>query len=255
MKKLYKLHGAGNDFIFMDAFKDSIVLSKNDIENYCNRHTGVGADGLVLICASDIADFRMRYYNSDGLEAEMCGNGARCAVAFSHFRNYCGRDVTFEAHDGLHHGQIISETHFEWQVRINLLLSAEPQQLQDQSWFVNTGVPHNVRVVNDVHSVDVSKLGAELRYNAAMFPEGANINFIALKNNILEIRTYERGVEDETLACGTGITASALVANRHYGYAWPITIQAKGGTLSVEEKDGMLWLEGPAKLVFTAELT
>jgi len=139
-------------------------------------------------------------------------------------------------------------------VKINLRVSSEPRQITDGSYFVNTGVPHNVRVVDDTNIIDVRTSGAELRYNKLLFPEGANINFISLKQDCIYIRTYERGVEDETLACGTGITASALVAKQYYGYRFPLVIHAQGGTLRVDEKDGLLWLEGPAKHVFTASL-
>jgi len=249
MNTAYKYHGAGNDFIILDFFANEQSITGSDIQKMCNRRTGIGADGLILIKKSDTAEFKMEYFNSDGPEAEMCGNGARCAMAFAYSKKYCTAVATFEASDGIHHGIILQDNTSDWLVKINLRVSSEPRQIIDGSYFVNTGVPHNVRVVDDTNIIDVRTSGAELRYNKLLFPEGANINFISLKQDCIE-----RGVEDETLACGTGITASALVAKQYYGYRFPLVIHAQGGTLRVDEQDGLLWLEGPAKHVFTASL-
>jgi len=133
-----------------------------------------------------------------------------------------------------------------------LHVSASPKQIEDGSYFVNTGVPHNVRILDDIESLNVRVLGAELRNNLLLFPNGANINFISIKKEGVFIRTYERGVEDETLACGTGVTASALVAHQFFGLPFPITFYALGGTLRVDKQRDALWLEGPAKHVFTS---
>lgn len=252
MKTAYKFHGAGNDFILIDCIEKEEILSTKKIEELCNRHIGIGADGLILIEKSNKSSFRMLYFNSDGNEADMCGNGARCAFAFAFSKQYCKSNDSFEASDGLHQGSIVSKKTHEWIVRITLHVSSAPAVIGDGSYFANTGVPHNVRMVNDINSIDVKNEGAKLRYNKQLFSDGANINFVSLKNNELYIRTYERGVENETLACGTGITASALVANAFFGLSFPITIHALGGLLRVDEQNGLLWLEGPARHVFTS---
>lgn len=254
MATAYKFHGAGNDFVVIDEFQENFNLTQQRIEELCNRHTGIGADGLILIKKTTAAAFRMVYYNSDGLEAEMCGNGARCAFAYAFSKKYCTEKSTFEASDGIHHGRIISENPAEWMVKISLTIHEHPVRMADGSFFVNTGVPHNVRISEDIQLLDVKKHGSELRHNKQLFPEGANINFVSLKNGELFIRTYERGVEDETLACGTGITASALVAHQYLGIPFPVLIHAAGGNLQVDETEGTIWLEGPAKHVFTATL-
>ncbi|HBG71673.1 MAG: diaminopimelate epimerase [Bacteroidetes bacterium GWF2_43_63] len=252
MKTAYKFHGAGNDFILVDSFSEEKIFTEKEIKELCNRHTGIGADGLILIEKSPAASFRMIYFNSDGKEAEMCGNGARCAFAFAFSKKYCDHKSTFEASDGLHQGEIVLEKNAEWVVRITLRVSAAPTEIKDGSYFANTGVPHNVRIIDELKSIDVKSDGSLLRHNQQLFPDGANINFVLIKNNELFIRTYERGVEDETLACGTGITASALVANKFYGISFPVTVHAVGGLLRVDEQNGFLWLEGPARHVFTS---
>ena len=252
MKTAYKFHGAGNDFILIDCIENEEIFSTKEIEALSNRHTGIGGDLLILMEKSKEASFRMVYFNSDGKEAEMCGNGARCAFAFAFSKKYCKTTDSFEASDGLHQGIMVSEHPYEWIVRVTLRVSSAPAEIEDGSYFANTGVPHNVRMVNDISGIDVKTEGSMLRHNRQLFPDGANINFVSLKNNELYIRTYERGVEDETLACGTGITASALVANTFFGLAFPVIIHALGGLLRVDEQSGLLWLEGPARHVFTS---
>lgn len=252
MKTAYKFHGAGNDFVLIDCFDTNKNFTEEEIKKLCNRHTGIGADGLILIEKSVAASFRMIYFNSDGKEAEMCGNGARCAFAFAFSKKYCDRESTFEASDGVHQGEIVLEKNAEYIVRITLHVSAAPTQIKDGSYVANTGVPHNVRIVDELNSIDVKSEGSLLRHNIQLFLNGANINFVMIKNNELFIRTYERGVEDETLACGTGITASALVANKFHGISFPVTVHAVGGLLRVDEQNGFLWLEGPARHVFTS---
>jgi len=252
MNTAYKFHGAGNDFILIDCIEKEQIFSAKEIEALCNRRTGIGADGLILIEKSKEASFRMVYFNADGYEAEMCGNGSRCAFAFAFSKKYCNSNDSFEASDGLHQGVMVSENEHEWIVRVTLRVSAAPAEMEDGSYFANTGVPHNVRMVNDIAGIDVKSEGSKLRHNKQLFPDGANINFVTVKNNELYIRTYERGVEDETLACGTGITASALVANAFFELSFPVTIHALGGLLRVDEQNGLLWLEGPAQHVFTS---
>lgn len=255
MNRYYKFHGAGNDFIVVDTFAGSKMPDNKTIESLCNRHTGIGADGLIAIAPSNKAAFEMRYFNADGFEAEMCGNGARCAVAFAFSMHYCQKLTNFEASDGIHYGEIISGSNNDsWQVKISLNLASEPKKLSDGSFFVNTGVPHNVRPLASISELDVKTEGSILRNNKAMFPQGANINFVVFENNRISIRTYERGVEDETLACGTGITASALVAQQYFGFNWPVEVQAIGGNLIVDMNNDTLWLEGPAVRVFVAEI-
>jgi diaminopimelate epimerase len=254
MTTAYKFHGAGNDFIMIDDFENKLQIPASQIVQLCNRHTGIGADGLIVIKQSSEADFRMLYYNADGSEADMCGNGARCSMAFAFMKKYCRAEATFEASDGLHNGKILQEKNNEWQVKITLRISGQPQKLDDGSYFANTGVPHNIRIVDNLQQINVRTEGALHRNNLQQFPEGANINFVSLSKDSISIRTYERGVEDETLACGTGITAAALVAHTFIGYAYPVTIHAAGGTLNVDEQNGVLWLEGPARHAFTAQI-
>lgn len=248
----YKYHGAGNDFVILDFFDEEINLSALDIKNICDRNFGIGADGLIKIMKAKSADFKMQYYNSDGNEAAMCGNGARCAVAFAFSKKYCKNKTIFEASDGLHEGEVLSCENKEYLIKISLNIENAPKRLPDGSYFANTGVPHNVRIYPNIGSLDVKILGAKFRNDKALFPEGANINFVEIQADKIKIRTFERGVEDETLACGTGITAVALVLNSFFDIQFPITIYAAGGKLRVLKEQNKFFLEGPAAYVFDA---
>lgn len=250
----YKFHGAGNDFIMLDEMSALIQPDTFTIEQWCRQHTGIGADGLIRIVRDHETSFRMMYYNSDGNEASMCGNGARCAAAFAFMKGYIEPQDKFAASDGTHHCIVEQISKNEWKVKVSLILNTSPVQMTDGSWQVHTGVPHNVRPVSAINDIDVVSEGRKIRHDKLLFPEGTNVNFVSFDQAIPQIRTYERGVENETLACGTGITASAIIAHQVFGLSWPVSIQARGGLLSVDVIDGILWLEGPAVHVFTAEL-
>jgi diaminopimelate epimerase len=248
----FKYHGAGNDFIIADNREltfpaDNISL----VEKLCNRRFGIGADGLMLLQNHHGYDFEMRYFNSDGREASMCGNGGRCIAAFAHRLGLTGRHTTFIAVDGPH------EAVMEEDGDVSLKMSDVGElQLTGNDYFLDTGSPHFVRFVDDLDLVDVVKEGRSVRYSETYREKGTNVNFVRQLANHLIVYTYERGVEDETLACGTGITAAVLSAASRSGMdEGCFTVRAKGGNLSVSfEKSGNgfrnIWLKGPAAFVF-----
>ena len=263
----WKMNGAGNDFVMLDNRQGALSLSGEQIARLCDRHRGVGADGLLLVePAENGSDFRMRYYNADGGEAEMCGNGARC---FARFANLVAGNrfatLSFETMAG-----VISAEFEGDQVRINM---SQPHSLKLRQALpvkdttlevhsVNTGVPHAVVLVDDLASVDVRGYGAGLRYHEAFKPKGTNANFVSVVDpSTIAIRTYERGVEDETLACGTGMVACALIHHELTNAPSPIAVQVKGGdTLRVGfEKVGDTYqnvtLLGPADFVFQGQVS
>ena len=261
-----KMNGAGNDFVMLDNRDLSLSLTQEQIAALCDRHRGIGADGLLLVePAREGGDFRMRYYNADGGEAEMCGNGARCFGSFvNHLHNGRLKNIQFETLAGM-----ISAEFEDGQVRINM---SEPHSLKLSQTLpvagqellvhsVNTGVPHAVVFVEDLEGTDVRTLGAGLRYHEAFKPKGTNANFVSiLSPDSIAIRTYERGVEDETLACGTGMVACALIHHHRTGSPGPISVRVKGGdTLRVgftREGDTFrnVTLFGPADFVFTGQI-
>lgn len=247
----FKYQGAGNDFVMIDNRQSAINLSNQQIERLCDRHFGIGADGLILLEKDPEADFRMVYYNSDGNESTMCGNGGRCFAQFAFDLEVAPMEMSFIAVDGLHKA-IIEKNRVQLQ-----MIDVEEINVQPSYIFMNTGSPHHVEFVKDVKSVDVFNEGKRIRNGAPYFETGTNVNFVeVIGENHLAIRTYERGVEDETLACGTGITAAAIAAfssglvNGHL-----IAVDALGGNLSVsfDKKNNtfeQVWLHGPAQKVF-----
>ncbi|XHR30262.1 MAG: diaminopimelate epimerase [Chthoniobacteraceae bacterium] len=262
-----KMNGAGNDFVMVDNRRDEIHLSRETIARLCDRHRGVGADGLIAVePARSGADFRMRYYNADGGEVEMCGNGARCFTRFA--GRLAGRTdrIRFETEAGIISAELLGEN-----VRLSM---SDPKDLALRESLtlpggatlsvhsVNTGVPHAVVVVEDLKTVPVQEYGSGLRYHEHFAPKGTNANFILpVDAQTLEIRTYERGVEGETLACGTGVTASALIFHELTGAKSPVAVKVLGGdTLSVgfeEEGRGAfrnVTLTGPADFVFEGKV-
>jgi diaminopimelate epimerase len=251
----YKYHGAGNDFILVDnrglTFDaDNISL----IALICDRRFGIGADGLMLLQNHPPYDFEMRYFNSDGREASMCGNGGRCIVAFAGSLGLIGNTTRFLAVDGPH--EALLETDNE----VNLHMS-DVQKIETigRDFFLNTGSPHYVRFMEDLSTLDVCVEGRKIRYNDRFSQEGTNVNFVLQKENHLTVYTYERGVEDETLACGTGITASVLCAGYRTGISkGTFSVSAKGGNLQVSfgHNNGIftdIWLKGPARFVFEGD--
>ncbi len=268
MKILFnKYEGAGNDFIIVKNSPQLIDPSDKElIKGLCDRRFGIGADGLMLIEELDKSDFRMLYYNSDGSAGEMCGNGARCAAHFamSHMTGF--RDLTFMAGDGLHTARPDGPGRTEVSIRDVPEIKDAPDGI-----LVNTGVPHLVVFTRDCGITDVVKRGRKLRRSPAYAPAGVNVNFVTAVKGRLHVRTYERGVEDETLACGTGITASAIAAAQTGKIVTSSSVTAngkvvtcttevvtRGGILSVRftltEKGATdIFLAGPATFVFSGE--
>jgi len=241
--KFSKYQGAGNDFILIDNRKDNIRLSESQIEKLCHRRFGIGADGLMILESNTETDFRMKYYNSDGKEGSMCGNGGRCIVAFANEIGISKKEYQFIAIDGLHQA-ILKGT------EVNLKMSKVDDIKQfDKDWFLDTGSPHAVEVVDNINAVEVSEEGKTLRFDPRFGENGTNVNFIEINQNQLKIRTYERGVEAETYACGTGAVASAIIANQLNPELKWFSLEALGGTLEVsfERIDNSytnIWLKG-----------
>lgn len=256
--KIYKYHGAGNDFVMIDGISHEITISCEQVRKLCHRNFGIGADGLIILRPDENADFRMEYYNSDGSRATMCGNGARCAVAFADHLGFWGTFNTFSADDGMHHGTIITNHFPSLFIQISLYVNDDFSEIGKDSFFINTGVPHFVKFVNDINELDILSEGRKIRFDSRFMPEGTNVNFVRLDllERKIDIRTYERGVEDETLACGTGITAAALAAHYALGWSFPIDVRAKGGELIVDRGiQNEFFLKGPSQFVFSSEIT
>lgn len=263
-----KMNGAGNDFVMLDNRDLKLALTKEQIEKLCDRHRGIGADGLLCVePATEGGDFKMRYYNADGGEAEMCGNGARCFGRFVNLlHNGSLTKIRFETLAGMISAEFEGD-----QVRINMsaphsLKLAQELPVCDKTLTVhsvNTGVPHAVVYVDDLDNVPVREWGAALRYHEAFKPRGTNANFAkVLAPGSIAIRTYERGVEDETLACGTGMVASALIHHELTGAPSPVSVLVKGGdTLRIGFTEAApheytdVTLFGPADVVFTGVVT
>lgn len=248
-----KFHGAGNDFIMINAIKNEIVLSEELIFKMCDRRTGIGADGLIILMHSDNHDFRMRYYNCDGKESTFCGNGGRCIAAFAHQQGIIKNEATYEAVDGIHKAKVTETSSNEYLVELTMrdILS---YKLDDNSLLIDTGSPHYVKKVMNLDSMDVNAEGAMIRYDKNISSDGVNVDFLLNDNGNIRIRTYERGVENETLACGTGVTASAMAASLWYG-GNDIDIYTQIAKLNVRfEKENNTFknvvLTGPAAHVF-----
>jgi diaminopimelate epimerase len=256
-----KMNGAGNDFVMLDNRAGELQLDASQIAQLCDRHRGIGADGvLVLESPSNGADFRMRYYNADGGEAEMCGNGARCFARFTDRVAGAREKVTFETPAGviaaaLHGETVTLQMSNPKDLRLNVNISAAGEEVRCH--YVDSGVPHVVVPVSAISEVDVRRIGAAIRQHTNFAPRGANVNFLERRGDRrIAIRTYERGVEDETLACGTGVVASALIFAATEIVEAPIAVLVRGGDeLQVgfrQQPDGFedVTLSGPADFVF-----
>jgi len=251
----YKYQATGNDFVVIDN-RDR-HFPKGDVRRIaglCHRRFGIGADGLILLEEDRQADFRMVYFNADGHEGSMCGNGGRCAVAFAAFLGIIGESCRFIAADGPHRAQVAGDL-----ISLEMGEVGEIRNSPHYS-FLNTGSPHHVQQVADLDDFDVFREGKRIRYGL-YGKEGSNINFVMPRDDgRLKVRTYERGVEDETYSCGTGVTASALalydagVLTRSV-----VQVETRGGNLEVrfaQTSPGHyadIWLTGPAELVFKGE--
>ncbi len=255
--RFYKYQGTGNDFILIDNRNELLPRSNPEVyAAWCNRRFGIGADGLILLQNKEGYDFEMVYFNSDGRESSMCGNGGRCIVQFAHDRGLIENETRFLAIDGPHDATIaqgIVSLHMQ---DVNSVESI------DNDFYLNTGSPHYVQfIAGDLAKLDLDSIAHAIRYNARFAQEGTNVNLVEPKEAYLEVRTYERGVEGETYSCGTGVTAVALVnhicsENGSYRQA----IRTPGGDLAVsftktgEGQFSDVWLHGPATFVFEGEL-
>ncbi|MEL0456841.1 diaminopimelate epimerase [Flavobacteriaceae bacterium SZ-1-7] len=248
----YKYQGTGNDFVMIDNRQQT--FDKNNtkhIKSLCDRRFGIGGDGLILLENHDSLDFRMVYYNADGNESTMCGNGGRCLVAFANQLGVIKNECTFEAIDGLHHGSINNGI-----VRLQML-DVDKVEKYENHVFLNTGSPHHVQFENDIQDFDIKTLGSKIRYGQPYNQIGTNVNFVKkISDDSFRVRTYERGVEDETLSCGTGVTAVAI-AMHYIGETEKnlINLKVEGGDLKVsfDVENGTyknVWLIGPATFVF-----
>lgn len=274
-----KMNGAGNDFIVIDKnLHPGIVLSNFVIKKLCNRHYGIGADGLIIISKSLKKDFEMLYYNADGSTGSLCGNGARCAIKFAFDNGLINQNLTsFISNQVEYSGEVFNDNKFKLNFNApeNLKLDIEliTEMIKVKADFIDTGSPHvvinienafksnidNPSSTNELNDFPVYKIGKEIRYLSEFEPSGTNVNFIKIVNGKVYIRTYERGVEDETLACGTGSVASALISYFNHKLTPPIYLITKGGDeLKVDfkyinNKFENLSLTGPAEEIFKGE--
>ncbi|MGA3206684.1 MAG: diaminopimelate epimerase [Syntrophales bacterium] len=266
MINFVKMSGSGNDFILIDNRDQSLAVGKiaEFVKAVCERKVSVGADGLILIEDSERADFRWRFFNADGSEVDMCGNGARCATRFAYIKGIAKEKMSFETGAGIIDAEVRGD---EVKLRLtepqamktNILVMLKERPLEVS--FINTGVPHVVLFVHGLDRYDVFNIGRKIRYHKEFQPEGTNANFMeVIDRHTIRIRTYERGVEDETLACGTGAVASALISSSQGLVESPVEVRVKSGeTLKIyfHKKDhGFkdIYLEGKANVVYEGRI-
>lgn len=262
--KFSKMSGNGNDFIVIDnrdgKYTHLYKETPNFIEKVCARGLSVGADGMIFIEKSDTVDFKWQFFNSDGSVAEMCGNGARCAARFAYLEKIAGKEMAFETLAGIIKAEIMDNNEVKTMLtaphslELDKKITASGKEYDIHS--VNTGVPHAVIVCDNVDNIDVHNIGRDIRYNKDFAINGTNVNFIEVTGkDSLKIRTYERGVEGETLACGTGCAASALIALNKGLVKGPVKLLTKGGkTLTVYYDNETVYLQGEGRRVYTANL-
>ena len=251
--EFYKYQGTGNDFIMIDDREKEFDLTDNDlIAALCERRMGIGADGLILLREHDTLDFEMIYFNADGKQSSMCGNGGRCIIAFAQMLEITESETTFMAIDGEHKGRLMEDG-----IYLQMQDVKEIEGVGD-GLVLNTGSPHYIEMVDELEYIDVIKQGRKIRNSTSFKKEGINVNFV-LDASELQVRTYERGVEAETLSCGTGVVATAIAM--HYANCIEetlVSVKTKGGelTVSFEEFNGgyrNIWLSGEASMVFAGE--
>ena len=255
----YKYEGTGNDFILIDDRRASLDLNTSQVAKICDRRFGIGADGLILLRNKKGFDFEMLYYNSDGNISSMCGNGGRCIVSFARKLGIVKNKAVFWAVDGRHEAEFISTDPDIVKLKMGNVSSIEKKA---SGWFLDTGSPHLVIEVKDLNSIDVQQKGRSIREGVDFKENGVNVNFSESTLGGISVRTYERGVEDETLSCGTGVTATALVAmaNKWKGTeTMPVKVSTPGGILFVhavqlQNSFEDVWLEGPGTFVFKGEM-
>jgi diaminopimelate epimerase len=255
----HKYQATGNDFVLIDNRSGAYSFTNEQIARICDRRFGVGADGLMLIEKHPALDFNLVYYNSDGSQS-LCGNGSRAAVVMAAALGLLRKNTTFQAYDGPHQAELIRPGY----VRLKMNDVTEVKKNGDE-YFIHTGSPHHLRIVKNLEQYPVVEEGRKIRYSNGYAPAGVNANFIELlSGNAIAVRTYERGVENETFSCGTGVTAAALAAWLH-GYHSPVKVLVRGGELSVEFTPSHtaiglpvtfhnVFLIGPAKMVFEGEM-
>lgn len=274
-----KMSGAGNDFIMIksDDLKD-FIMNKSAIEKLCDRHNGIGADGLIIMSISNSYDFEMNYFNADGSGGSLCGNGARCAMLFAKKNNWIKSSITrFISDNAEYSGEIISDELIKFNLasptglKLNFKVKAGNQLIT--AHYINTGSPHIIIFIDDIltgknpfehftniNDIPVISLGREIRFLPEFSPGGVNVNFVQLEGNTVKIRTYERGVEDETLACGTGSVASAIVANLLKNISLPVTLITRGNDKLLVTFDRQnqnfinVSLTGPVREIFTGSI-
>ena len=250
-----KYHGTGNDFIIIDNRNNIFNPSAAEIiKELCARRFGIGADGLILISSRKDHDFEMKYFNSDGNESSMCGNGGRCAAAFALKHVIAGPNQRFLTYDGVHEAVISEEI-----IRLKMN-DVDEIKTPGTDYFINTGSPHFVRFTRNVKNFKVFEEGRKIRNDREFAPGGTNVNFVEVSDDSIFVRTYERGVEDETLSCGTGVTASAIasVLEGHFDTN-SVKVKTPGGNLSVEfrienHRIVDIWLSGPATYVYEGKV-
>lgn len=254
----YKYHGTGNDFVMLDGRNKKFkMLSEKQINQLCHRQFGIGADGLIVITKNNKFDFEMLYFNADGKPGSMCGNGGRCTIAFANQLGIIKNKTEFMAFDGRHQGAINIKG--EVTLKMNDVNGIESKGLD---YEINTGSPHYIIFNKEISKINVFAEGQKVRYNKTYANKGINVNFVEIKKNELFVRTYERGVENETLSCGTGVTAAAIAfaslekKKKNYG----INIKTPGGKLKVSFKTNDhknfsdIHLTGPATLVYQGQI-
>lgn len=258
MLEFYKYHGTGNDFVMIDNRTEFFQKDNKELVAFlCHRRFGIGGDGLILLENAEGYDFKMVYYNADGSESTMCGNGGRCLVAFAKQLNIIEDKCCFIAIDGEHLATVATDGTVSLK-----MIDVFGIKIEDKHSFLNTGSPHHVQVVRNIGSYDVFNIGKDIRESELYAPKGTNVNFVEQEGpNHFRIRTFERGVEDETLSCGTGATAVAIsMYAQNKCDSNSIQIDVEGGSLNVsfETEDNIsfknVWLSGPAKLVFGGEI-
>jgi diaminopimelate epimerase len=266
MIEFFKMSGSGNDFILIDNRNQSLDVGDitDFVKTVCERKVSVGADGLILIENSDCADFRWRFFNADGSEVEMCGNGGRCAARFATIKGIAKENLSFETQAGIIDAEVrgdmvklrLTDPH---QTRVNISIQIDERPFEVN--FINTGVPHVVHFVKHLDLFDVFAVGRKIRYHSEFQPAGTNANFVeSIDRHTIRVRTYERGVEDETLACGTGAVASALISSSKGFVESPVDVRVKSGeSLKIyfsKTDSGFqdIYLEGKAKVVYEGRI-
>jgi diaminopimelate epimerase len=253
----YKYQGTGNDFIILDCREQELKLSEEQISFLCHRRFGIGADGLMIYLNREGFDFEMRYFNADGKEGSMCGNGGRCIIKFAHSTGLHKDIYHFFAVDGQHEAEV--DINGWIRLKMNDVLHVKAD---GPDFILDTGSPHFVKFVNELKDYDVTDEGKEIRYNEDFEKDGINVNFVEIVNDhTIFVRTYERGVEAETWSCGTGVTASALVSAHNETGFNQVDVHTLGGKLSVEferlndSNYKNIWLCGPAQFVFEGKIS